>query len=373
MQIRNIILIWLMMTISISILNAEIIETIEWQEKDKSPVSIAIFTGKYKDYKIHDGETGMHYLKIDVEVEVKEKGDYIIFGQLEELWEDACLHLKKGIHEISLTFNGNRIYKEKYNTFNLTVALSILVAEDEVTDHNRHSIKRKRYASLDKKWLQLSQYDYKGFRQTPILIKDKAKTVIQIAEDLLKSGWYPGVTGVIPESIKEVPLLDFMGFDSESSIYKLYSGVICIIPAKRYVAISKDFSSAFSIWDTESFNDFISSLSLSLKDSKKIINLTKAFLKITSGPSEIRILWRIPPSIKGEKMTFEKWFNIHPEHKFHLPKVKKTKIGYSVEYYTWTEHIGILGHQYFELKQNGEIIKHKEEQLGERIGHYVVI
>jgi len=369
-MIKIIGMIFLLIISMVPILNAEMIV---WDdEKDITPT--AFLTEKYKDYKTHDSSTGANCLKIDIEIDVKEKGEYRLLGVLQYsttgqhigLYEDKFPNLDKGIHKITLSFDGNDIFKAKTEKFCLSVKLGILTSQEEVSGEKKVS-----YAAIGERTYNLSQYNYREFRQTPIVIKDKTILDSQIAVDLLKGTWLS--FGVIEETIKEVSLIDFIGFELIASPYKLYSGLVSAIPATRYVAISKDRTSAFSIWDTDTFNDFIRSLDLLLKDDKKIINVTEAFMKITSGPSPPQILWEIPPATQDEKMSLQEWFSEHAEHKFHPPIVKITKAGFSVEYYTWTENAGVLDYHIFKLKNDGEIVEHTIEHLSAWIGHYAII
>lgn len=342
-------------------------EMVKGEDTVEQPVSKVSFTGKYVDYKVHDDETGMNYLKVDLGVDVKEEGDYVILGFLGEAslegmhgFDRKDLHLKKGIQTVTLSFDGNTIFEGKFKKF---VLFDLSVEEREPG-----------YEIFDRrKGVALSSYDYQEFRRTKIFIKDKGVDFSTIIE---------GLVGGPNESqeIKEVSLEEFLGLKIFSSQYVLYSYDLPMyhFPPRnpRYIAIAKNKSIAFFIEDIESFNDFISLLNTFPKNDKELIQITEAFLRIFPYRS-LRILWELP---KGEEdksggggVSFRIWFATHITYKFHPPKVTKIGTGYSVEYYSWRGNGGTLAYQYFELKENGEILKDEERVLGERIGPYVII
>lgn len=208
--------------------------------------------------------------------------------------------------------------------------------------------------------------------EAKISIQDKGATFDKIVADLVKDSLSPEY-----QKIEEVSPQEILGTKTGPCKYKLYSYLVPVTEElrTRYVAVAEDKSCAFFIADTESFNNFISSLNIFLKDDKELVQFAKVFLKMVpaySGTSVI--LWEIPETVgSGQETALKEWFNKHPEHKFHPPEINKIAVGYSVEYYSWADNGGSLKYQYFELKENGEILKYEEKALGEKIGPYVYI
>lgn len=234
---------------------------------------------------------------------------------------------------------------------------------------------------MKKRDLLLSQYDYREFRQTKAIIKDKTKDFSRIASSLLFTCGY-GWPAEKPSETREASLKDIFGREVVSSKYKLYYGYAfrgMVPPQKIYVAITTDRTSAFIIDNKDNFNDFISSLNLSLKDHKEVTNLVEIYLDwLPYSNLTPQILWKLADKEEDKnwmgRISFRMWFATHMiKYRFYPPKIKKIEDGYSIEFYTWERNGGVLKHHHFELRENGEITEHLEKELGYNIGPYITI
>ena len=331
--------------------------------------SKASFTGKYTDYKVHDDATGKNDLKVDVEVKVNKEGKYTILGYLEgvNLFDSKEMYLDKGVHKVSLTCDGNRILRNKLKKLIIS-DLTLITYEPsrEILDQLKN--------------LPLSTFTYEDFRRTPISIKDKSTSFEEIVKSLglsLLLSHHKKIEPKLEKEIKEVSPEEIFEFKAISSQYKLFSySAKARDEGLHYIAVANDKSKAFPIKDKGSFNDYISSLSLSLKDDEKLIQVTQFFLGMKSNFGFGSVRWplrELPKPLKNTKYPIKKWFIDHPEYKFHPPKVKKDKECFSIEYYSWGAHAGVLTYQRFILRANGEIAEHEEILLGSWIGSYILI
>ena len=87
----------------------------------------AEFTGNFNDYGLDTDEDGLHdYLVVEAEINVTKEGEYELSGDLqyyneeEGYWEYTGYnsnetYLEVGIHNITLQFDGVRIYNSKYS------------------------------------------------------------------------------------------------------------------------------------------------------------------------------------------------------------------------------------------------------------------
>lgn len=113
-----------------------------------NPTVIATFADKYIDYKVKEDESGLTYLKVDIEVDIRKEGVYQIIGFLNGgtvksgdgyiYATDSKHHLRlnPGKHKITFSFDGRTIYEGKYKTYSLDLMLNI---DEKDPSYNRET------------------------------------------------------------------------------------------------------------------------------------------------------------------------------------------------------------------------------------------
>lgn len=340
-----------------------------WEEnKDKYNVSNSPFTlENIHDYKEYDPYSGKTNLKVEVDLEVNKEGEYRLnsfllgatvkdeSGEEISVYDGKDAYLSKGRQKITFSFDGQRIFESKFSSYKFYL---------NTTD-------------FEKTITLSTPYNYQEFRQRKVQVIDKDKDFSEIAAGLVALAGF--ITEQYSPKVEEVKLDEIFGEGIASSDYFLYEvdTTVGLIPTQKYVAVAKDKTCAFIIQGNESFNDLILSLNFSSKQDNDYIKITQVFLEIMPRWNiSPEILWQLPEPDKtwgSGGSTFKEWFNRHEDYQFHPPQVKRAGEAIEAEYYTWEDNAGILKKQHFQLNNNGTIIEYKVEELGERIGNYVII
>ena len=130
------------------------------------------FTGNFDDYGIDTDEDGLYdYLEVEAEIKVTKAGEYRLSGSLKypALGEDYPwaeidtdwnrTYLEAGIHNITLQFDGLKIYNSKYSgSFRVCLSLYETIRRDEREYFTRE---------IDEEEYFTTSYDYTDFQKPP--------------------------------------------------------------------------------------------------------------------------------------------------------------------------------------------------------------
>ncbi len=146
----------------------------------------------------------------------------------------------------------------------------------------------------------------------------------------------------------------------------------------NFIALAKDKTEAFPVYDDESFNEYIKTLNLSIADEESVLSWAQFYLLLSKYRSMYAVLNTIPEdkdqNNQGKRhQSIQGWFASHPEVKFLKPTLyrKNKKLQFII--FSYQRLAGVLEKHEFILHPNGEIISYKNTKLATWVGNWYII
>lgn len=310
--------------------------------------------------------TGETYFSVVVDVNVLAADNYSFLLELGQVDAHTGTFLSAGRHELTIPCYSRELSRLTGTVSNVTITI-----------HSPSSTGPAMTFQTSKTHALGRRYVPSHFKRREARISDTKQShetiAISLAEITLPTEHRPGDDrlALTVEPVEPTKLFDR---PCNSSAYRLF---LARPPeTTAYIAVSEGRDTAFIVENTETFNQYASTLTPAPAGASQTMAQAKAFMAICHLAYDPTVLTEIPKSERPRSgrpkdMSVSQWFEKNEAASpFHAPEFSHTEEAQILRFFSWQRLVGIIRHHEYRMTPNGEIVSHNDKELATGVGDW---